>query len=410
MKTVPWLALARAMVLLLALGSCVPEPGIGPNPYTGCYDNSCVDAPVRVPGAPALASLSGLTSHLCGVTPDGEAWCWGDNRMGQLGDGTDQPRNAPVRVAGDLRFSMVSVGSQFTCGVTLDSLAYCWGEGGGAQLGQPAPERCTALAVGCAKAPLKLDGYTFTAIATGLRHACAISASGAAHCWGFNFLGEAGSNAYGEFVATPRQVSGTNVFASIVAGDSYTCALTTAGRAYCWGSGNRGELGRVVGTCNSVAGFANLCSPNPVSVNTTATFTELSASNGHVCALTPAGPAQCWGDNGQGQLGTRSYENSTAPVVAQGGMAFTAINASGAATCGTPVAGPSVCWGLNLMGKLGVGTRIELSEVPLAIAGGPRYGSFAGGQMYVCGIDSIGDTYCWGSGREGQLGNGPRLP
>ena len=403
-------ALARAMVLLLALAGCIGDPGIGPNPYTGCYDYSCVDAPVRVPGLPALASVSGLTSHLCGVTPDGEAWCWGDNTMGQLGDGTDQPRTAPVRVTGGLRFSMVSVGSLFSCGIAVDSTAYCWGEGAVAQLGQPAPERCSTGAVPCAKAPLKLEGYVFTAIATGMRHACAIDGSGAAHCWGFNFLGEAGSTAYAEVVPAPRQVSGTNVFASIVAGDAFTCALTTAGNAFCWGSGNRGELGRAVAQCGSVFGFANYCSPDPVSVNTAATFTMLSASNSHVCGLTTTGTAQCWGDNGQGQLGTLSYETHATPVVAQGGMAFTTINASGAATCGTPVAGASVCWGLNLMGKLGVGSRVELSELPLAIAGGPRYLSFGGGQMYVCGIDSTGATYCWGSGREGQLGNGPRLP
>ena len=38
--------------------------------------------------------------HSCGVTTAGEAYCWGDNRYGVLGDGTDTDSNVPVRVGG----------------------------------------------------------------------------------------------------------------------------------------------------------------------------------------------------------------------------------------------------------------------------------------------------------------------
>lgn len=398
------------LLLVASLGSCAPSTGPDDNQWAGCYDGSCVDAPVPIPGVPPLASLSAMTSHVCALSAAGEAWCWGDNSMGQLGDGTDQPRNAPVKVAGETRFSGISVGSTFTCALALDGTAYCWGFGGTGNLGQPAPDNCGPNAVACAKSPLPLVGRNYTAIASGMRHACAVDAEGAAHCWGFNFLGEAGSTALGETVPAPRQVSGTNVFASIGAGDAFTCALTTAGRAYCWGSGNRGELGREVGQCNSVFGFVNSCSPTPVSVNTGATFTMLSVGNSHVCGLTPAGTALCWGDNGQAQLGTGTYDNRAAPAIAQNGMTFSVIDASTAATCGTPTTGPSVCWGLNLMGKLGVGSRIELSTTPLPIAGSPRYVALAGGDMYVCGLTANGAAFCWGSGREGQLGRGPMLP
>lgn len=398
------------LAALIAFNACALDGGTGPSKFAGCYDNSCVGAPVRVPGVPALASLSAMVSHTCGLTPAGEAWCWGDNSMAQLGDGTDQPRGAPVKVAGSLRFSAISVGAQFTCALALDGTAYCWGVGGTGQLGQSAPDGCGSFAVKCAKAPLALAGRTFTAIAAGMRHACAIDSAGAAHCWGFNFLGETGTTNYGETVAVPNKVAGSNVFQSIGAGDSFTCALTTGNRAFCWGSANRGELGRTGVPCTSVAGFVNLCSPTPGTVNTTSTFTSLSVGNSHVCGLTAAGVALCWGDNGQGQLGSRNFESRTTPVAAQNGMTFTAINASGAATCGTPTGAPSVCWGLNLFGKLGVGTRVELSVEPLTIAGAPRYVSFAGGQTWVCALTADGAAYCWGSGLQGQLGTGVLLP
>ena len=81
-----------------------------------------------------------------------------------------------------------------------------------------------------------------------------------------------------------------------------------------------------------------------------------------------------------------------------------------AVTCGTPSTGPSECWGLNLMGMLGIGTRLELSPTPLAIAGNRRFTSFAVGQQHVCALTGEGAAYCWGSGRYGQLGTGELLP
>jgi alpha-tubulin suppressor-like RCC1 family protein len=398
------------LALPLALASCQTAVGSADDRWAGCYDHSCVSAPQLVPGVPPLASLSAKTDHTCGLTPAGEAWCWGDNGMGQLGDGTDQRRGGPVRVAGGLLFSVIAVGSGFTCAVATGGTAYCWGSGASGELGQAAPETCTSGRVPCARSPLAIPGRGYTTVAAGIRHACALDTAGAAFCWGFSLLGETGSTAFGETVLPPYRVPGRDVFATLGAGDAFTCGLTTEGRALCWGSGNRGELGRAVGTCGSVFGFSSVCSPTPGPVATAERFTALSTGNSHACAITPAGTALCWGDNGQGQLGTGTFGQGDRPVVAQNGMAFTAINASGAATCGTPTGAASVCWGLNLAGKLGVGTRVELSTAPLPIQGGRRFVSFAGGQDYVCALDAAGAAYCWGGGRMGQLGSGEMPP
>ena len=59
---------------------------------------------------------------------------------------------------------------------------------------------------------------------------------------------------------------------------------------------------------------------------------------------------------------------------------------------------------------VGVGTRLELSATPVAIVGGRRFTSVAGGQQHVCGLTAEGAAYCWGSGRYGQLGMGEMLP
>jgi alpha-tubulin suppressor-like RCC1 family protein len=52
-----------------------------------------------VAGNLTLTQLSAGYSHACGVTPEGRAYCWGDNHYGELGDGTTTQRLAPVAVA-----------------------------------------------------------------------------------------------------------------------------------------------------------------------------------------------------------------------------------------------------------------------------------------------------------------------
>jgi alpha-tubulin suppressor-like RCC1 family protein len=74
--------------------------------------------------------------HTCGVTTGDRAYCWGDNSAGQLGEGTSGgTRLTPVPVAGGLEFSGVTVGGSHTCGRTTDLQAYCWGNNAVGQLG-----------------------------------------------------------------------------------------------------------------------------------------------------------------------------------------------------------------------------------------------------------------------------------
>jgi len=73
--------------------------------------------------------------HSCGVTAGGNAFCWGDNSSGQLGDGTTGGRVSPVPVAGGLTFAVVSAGGDHTCGATPSGGVYCWGDNLFGQLG-----------------------------------------------------------------------------------------------------------------------------------------------------------------------------------------------------------------------------------------------------------------------------------
>jgi alpha-tubulin suppressor-like RCC1 family protein len=89
----------------------------------------CSSVPVAVAGGLNLASLTtGRHSYACGLTPTGEAYCWGTNPNGDVNP-------TPVAVAGGLTFATLSNGLSSTCGVTTNGVAYCWGANERGQLG-----------------------------------------------------------------------------------------------------------------------------------------------------------------------------------------------------------------------------------------------------------------------------------
>ncbi|MFN5933343.1 MAG: RCC1 domain-containing protein, partial [Roseiflexaceae bacterium] len=128
-------------------------------------------------------------------------------------------------------------------------------------------------------------------------------------------------------------------FASIDAGSSHTCALTSAGVAYCWGNNVYGKLGDGTGTSWST--------PVTVSMPTGVTFTSISAGHQNTCALTSAGEAYCWGDNLYGQIGDGTTTNRTTPVVVSmpAGVTFTSIEVFEMHACALTSSGVAYCWG-----------------------------------------------------------------
>src|SRR5207248_2626643 len=83
---------------------------------------------VVAPGSALVAPVSAGVIHACGLASTGAAYCWGDNTVGGLGDGTyGTDRLTPVAVSGGLTFAAVSAGGYYTCGVTPSGAAYCWG-------------------------------------------------------------------------------------------------------------------------------------------------------------------------------------------------------------------------------------------------------------------------------------------
>lgn len=84
--------------------------------------------PLRVSGDHEFASVSAGKYHVCALTEEGSAWCWGSNGVGELGNGSREQASVPAAVSGNLKFRHVSAGDGITCGSTLAGLLYCWGD------------------------------------------------------------------------------------------------------------------------------------------------------------------------------------------------------------------------------------------------------------------------------------------
>ncbi len=89
-----------------------------------------------------VVSISAGGINSCAVMLDGTARCWGDNRIGQLGNGTTTDSTVPVTVVDPDDTSQalagvvsISAGFAHTCAVMLDGTARCWGGNEVGQLG-----------------------------------------------------------------------------------------------------------------------------------------------------------------------------------------------------------------------------------------------------------------------------------
>lgn len=338
----------------------------------------------------SFAAVSTGGNSTCGVTTANVAYCWGNNSLGQLGNGATTNSTSPVKVAGGLTFSSVSAASLqfFACGLATSGAAYCWGYNPYGQLGSGNFANSTK--------PVAVTGnLTFTALsAGGGGQACGLVSGGTAWCWGYNGSGQLGS-ATGAFSNRPVPVSGGLSFTAISAGQNgTTCGVTTAGAAYCWGFNGNGELGNG-GTGNSTV---------PVAVSGGLTFKSISAGFESTCGLTPAGAAWCWGDNTWGELGNGSTTGSKTPVAVGGGLTFASISVGDGFACGVTTLGKAYCWGYNGEGQLGTGATAR-GTTPLAVAGALTFASISAGYASTCAVTTGGAAFCWGDNAFGELGN-----
>ncbi len=185
-------------------------------------------------------------------------------------------------------------------------------------------------------------------------------------------------------------------FTSIAGGFLHSCAVQSdAPVVQCWGKNGNGQLG------NGSLVDASL----PATVSGGVSFAAVSAGGEHSCALSVELDVYCWGLNWNGQVGDNSMTNRSVPTRLAGGLKFRSVAAGLMHSCALTLAGEAYCWGGNASGQLGDGTTTS-SLTPVRVGGGVAFTDLEAGRVHTCGITKTGAIYCWGDNRGGQIGDG----
>ena len=288
-----------------------------------------------------------------------------------------------VALAAASSFTRVAAGAFHTCALTNGGGIKCWGvnwEGGlgdGTTTSRLIPVDVTGLSSGV------------TAITSGYAYTCALTNSSGAKCWGRNDLSQLGDGSTTNRWTPVDVTSLSSSMTTITAGGSHTCTLTSGGGVKCWGYNYYGELG-------------------DASLNSG--VTAITAGQAHTCALMNSGGVKCWGFNASGQLGdgTQSmFSGRSAPVEVSGmSSGMIAITANFNQTCALTSGGGVKCWGANGSGELGDGSTTDrLTPVDVIGLNSGVTAITAGGE-HTCALMSGGGVKCWGRNDFGELGDG----
>jgi alpha-tubulin suppressor-like RCC1 family protein len=356
----------------------------------GDGSNSEADAPEPESAAGGFVALAGGSGHTCALLASGGVDCWGFGGNGEIGNGGVIDARVPTSVAIDggastAAIAAVAAGGAHDCAIRVDGSVACWGLGSVGQLGNGIASEWQPQLV-----PLPGPAY---AIAVGDQHTCAVANSDV-YCWGDDTLGQLGDDGSTPAVATPQLVSGLGAVA-LAAGGNHTCDIeNTTAAIDCWGDNTSGQLGN--GNTNRVVG---------VTLSQLTAVTQIAGGEAFTCGINASG-VSCWGSDDTGQLGDGGGggASSSSPVLATAG-AYTEAAAGGGHACAMTSIGQVYCWGRNDFGQVGDGSTLTPAR-PTAIAGGARFAILGGGALHTCSLTSDGTFACWGDNSHGEIGDG----
>lgn len=291
--------------------------------------------------------------------------------------------------------------------------------------------RLTALSAGTAEITAGADGIAgasavtvlspapvaLASVVAGYYFTCGLTSAGHAYCWGQNAYGQLGVGTALPLsedrpaAVAPVLVTGGLAFTSLSVGGWHACGLTADGSVYCWGLSLQGQSGPADASgmqrCEFSARYDTPCAPTPVRMPSLPPVRAVYAGGLLTCALTFEGRPHCWGGDRYGQIGDGGgvTEHSLPPTPVAGGRSFTTLTVGWRHACGLTTDGRAYCWGYNFHGQLGDGTT-ENRDEPVAVAGDIRFVQLSALGFHTCGVTSAGDAHCWGDNYYGQLGDG----
>jgi cysteine-rich repeat protein len=395
-------------------------------------DDGCENDCTISPGA-AIVAAGG--DHTCVVTYDGRVRCWGEGDLGRTGQlaeidiGDDELPTAGVDLPFDSRVTAIGLGDGYGCALLSNGSVACWGSNAKGRLGVGNTEPAVLDARGDVLTPLVFD-VPVVHLSVGRAHACVVHQGGAVRCWGDSGKGRLG---YGntEVVGDddtpmdqdPILIGGQAV--ALATGTEHTCALLDDGKVRCWGAASEGRLG--VPTAGDIGD-----DETPDSLGELLDFDEqdataIAADGHHTCAIVgDDDELWCWGNGGNGRLGTGVTTDATVPTRIETGGTARHVDTGEAHTCVVlndvefrerTLDHAVRCFGEGMGGRLGSAASVDLggteatlpAEIPpIDLLGREprRVLGIAAGTAHSCARTSGGAVRCWGTGDAGRLGYG----
>jgi alpha-tubulin suppressor-like RCC1 family protein len=202
--------------------------------------SSASSPPVTVTGLRGATAVAVASAYTCAVAGDGTVDCWGQDVT--LGIGAPMSNcfgtpcaSVPAPVVGLAGAIAIAAGSVFRCALLFDGTVRCWGQNDLGELGNGSGTSVST--------PTVVSGLAgAAAVTTSRRHACALLRTGTVKCWGANSSGQLGDGTRTDS-SSPVDVVGLAGVSTVAAGADFTCAGLADGSIRCWGSNASGELG-----------------------------------------------------------------------------------------------------------------------------------------------------------------------
>jgi alpha-tubulin suppressor-like RCC1 family protein len=324
----------------------------------------CDHFAASIEGLHDITAVSAGTDHSLALMSDGTVVAWGDNSDGELGNGSvGGVSDVPVAVSGLSDVTAISAGDRYSLALLADGTVMAWGDDRGGELGNG-----TLGSVSDVPVPVSgLSGVTAISASEGTSiegevHSLALLDSGTVMSWGNNERGALGIGKAGGLHSTPVAVHALSHVVAIATGTRDSLALLENGTAMAWGDNEHGQLG------NGTTSDSDL----PGAVSGLSGATAIAAGAEHSLALLSSGSAMAWGANSQGQLGNGTTSNTDAvPVLVSGLSGATAIAAGAEHSLALLSDGRVEAWGGGIFGQLGAfgNGNVSESHVPVQVVG-----------------------------------------
>ena len=188
------------------------------------------------PASPPWAHIAAGWKHNLAVSGRGELYAWGNNRRGQLGDGSAENKSTPVKIGDASDWKHTAAGSSFSLAINAEGQLYAWGENNRGQLGDGGRENKSR--------PSEIaSGTVWTDITAGGGHGLALNSGGELYAWGRNREGQLGDGSTVDRLR-PTRIGVRNNWTHIAAGVDYSLAINSDGQLYAWGRNKRRAAGR----------------------------------------------------------------------------------------------------------------------------------------------------------------------